>query len=217
MALDRKRPLMVTRTVGHMRKGFCPVRVCNLTDGAQKIRVGERLATTVPGTVVNDRTRAKSEAPEVPAGWSGQLEALKQTTCRKENLPSRVCDDLRKLLSKHASLFAKDDNDLGRTSLAVHDIDTSAAIPIRQPPRRVPLTLQPELDKEMEKMLAKGVIEPGQSPWASPIVLVWKKDDSIRFCVDYRKLNAVTRFDANSLPRIDETIEFSRSQIPYDV
>ena len=56
-------------------------------------------------------------------------------------------------------------------------------------------------------MMQKDVIQPSSSPWASPIVLVQKKDGSTRFCVDYRKLNAVTRKDAYPLPRIDDTLD----------
>ena len=59
-------------------------------------------------------------------------------------------------------------------------------------------------------MLEKGVAEPGQSPWASPVVQVRKKYGSIRFCVDYHRLNAVTQFDAYPLPRINETFEALR-------
>ena len=56
-------------------------------------------------------------------------------------------------------------------------------------------------------MLKKDVIKSSISPWASPIFLVCKKDGSSRFCVDYRKVNAVTRKDAYPLPRVDETLE----------
>ena len=55
--------------------------------------------------------------------------------------------------------------------------------------------------------MEKDVIQPSVSPWASPIVLVQKKDGSTRFCVDYRKVNAVTGKDAYPLARIDNTLD----------
>ena len=56
-------------------------------------------------------------------------------------------------------------------------------------------------------MLKQGVIKPSASPWASPIVLVRKKDGNMRFCVDYRKLNSITKLDVFPLPRIDNTLD----------
>jgi hypothetical protein len=115
--------------------------------------------------------------------------------------------EFKQFLLQHRMVFAADDADLGRTNVVQHDIDTGNTHPIRQPHRRLLMAQQEVCDREIKSMLDKGVIERGQSPWASPVVLVKKKDGSVRFCVDYRKLNAVTTFDAYPLPRIDETLE----------
>ena len=56
-------------------------------------------------------------------------------------------------------------------------------------------------------MLEQRVIQPSHSPWASPVVLVIKKDSTLRFCVDYRRLNQVTKKDAYPLPRIDDSLD----------
>ena len=55
-------------------------------------------------------------------------------------------------------------------------------------------------------MLSKGIIEPSSGPWASPVVLLKMKDGSTHFCIDYQKVNAVTRNDAYLLPRADDTL-----------
>ena len=64
-----------------------------------------------------------------------------------------------------------------------------------------------EVERNIDDMLAKGVIQPSNSPWSSPIVLVKKKDGTHRFCVDYRRLNSCTLQDAYPLPRIDESLD----------
>nr|VZI49393.1 unnamed protein product [Spirometra erinaceieuropaei] len=74
------------------------------------------------------------------------------------------------------------------------------------PPRRIPFHFREELDKMVENMLQQGIIQPSSSPWAAPVTLVKKKDDSLRLCVDYRRLNAVTVRDAFSLPRMDDLL-----------
>ena len=95
----------------------------------------------------------------------------------------------------------------GRTHLVYHKIDTGDAVPIRQSARRLPYFQREEVRKTIEDMLKRGIIEPSSSAWSSPVVLVKKKDGSTRFCIDFRKVNAVTTRDAQPLPRIDDTLD----------
>ena len=95
----------------------------------------------------------------------------------------------------------------GRTSLTHHQIHVEGTVPVRQKPYRVPYSKREMVKQELEKMLEAKVIQPSTSPWASPIVLVEKTDGSVRFCIDYRKLNQRTKFDAYPMPRIEEVLE----------
>ena len=73
--------------------------------------------------------------------------------------------------------------------------------------RRVPPARREEVKKLLKDMLAQDVNQPTNSPWASPVALVRKKDGSTRFCVDYRKVNSITRKDAYHLPCIDDMLD----------
>ena len=74
---------------------------------------------------------------------------------------------------------------------------------IRQHVRQVPPHRREEIQTLLDEMLQKKVVQPSDSPWASPVVLVKKKDGSSRFCIDYQKVNNITRKDAY---RIDDTL-----------
>ena len=123
------------------------------------------------------------------------------------NLSEVEKSDFYQFLLGFEDIFADNHTPLGRTSLMKHSINTGTVPPIRQAMRRTPPSKRQEIDQLLENMLQKDVIQPSCSPWASPIVLVQKKDGSTRFCVDYRKLNSVTRKDAYPLPRIDDTLD----------
>lgn len=88
-----------------------------------------------------------------------------------------------------------------------HVIDLTDSSPIKQTPRRIPFQMREEVDKILSEMKEKGVIEESQSPWVSPAVLVKKKDGTLRFCVDYRKLNTVSKKDSYPLSRIDDILD----------
>ena len=124
-----------------------------------------------------------------------------------EGLNAAQQRQLPKLLLEFQDIFSKGPQDLGKTGLAKHEINTSDAVPLRQHPKRLPLAQREEAFKAVEDMQKQGIIEPSVSPWASPVVLVKKKDGSTRFCEDYRKLNDLTKKDSYPLPRIDSTLD----------
>ena len=95
----------------------------------------------------------------------------------------------------------------GRTHLVEHEIHVGEASPIHQKPYRVPYSRRELVKEELDKMLEARIIRPSTSPWASPIVLVPKKDGGVRFCVDYRRLNKVAKFDAYPTVRMEEIFE----------
>ena len=113
----------------------------------------------------------------------------------------------KKQLQRHSNAFAKSKNALGCTDLIQHKINTGDAVPIKQNYRRLPIAMQDEAEQELNRMLDAGVIEPSVSPWAAPIVLVRKKDDSVLYCNDFRRLNSVTKNDSYPLPRTTDCLE----------
>lgn len=96
---------------------------------------------------------------------------------------------------------------LGRAHSIYHTIDTGDAPPIRHRPYRIAPVERRKIETEVTEMLKRNVIRPSNSSWSSPVVLVRKKDGSVRFCVDYRKLNNVTRKDSYPMPRIDDALD----------
>jgi hypothetical protein len=96
---------------------------------------------------------------------------------------------------------------LGRTNLISHKIDTGDAQPVRQRYYRMSPEKQRILVEQVDEMLSLDVIEPCESAWSSPVLIVHKKNGQPRFCLDSRKLNAVTKRDAYNLPYVSEILD----------
>ena len=124
-----------------------------------------------------------------------------------EEWPPHLQVMAKALLCEYSDIFSKDDLDLGRTNLAKHDIQLTDYTPFKQSYRRIPPQLYDQVKAHLNEMLELGAIRPSQSPWSSAIVLVQKKDGTLRFCIDLRELNNRTIKDNYSLPRIEHHLE----------
>ena len=114
---------------------------------------------------------------------------------------------LLQLLQDFEFIFAADIGELKRATNIKHIIDTGEHEPIRSVPYRTSQKEREIIKKEVEKMLENGIIRVSESPWSSPVVIVPKKDGSIRFCIDYRRLNKITTKDSGPLPLIADTLD----------
>lgn len=123
------------------------------------------------------------------------------------DLSPKEAESLLALLEKHAACFDFSSSKLGQTSATAHRIDTDGSRIIRRRPYRVSSSERKIIEDHVSDMLERNIIRPSVSPWSSPVVLVRKKDGSVRFCVDYRALNKITRKDVYPMPRIDDALD----------
>ena len=113
----------------------------------------------------------------------------------------------KQMMSLVQSFESVTNREPGRTTLVAHKISINDSTAIRQRAHRMSPAKKAEVIMELKSLLKSGVVEESNSAWASPIVVVTKKDESNSICVDYRKLNARTKFDAYPMPRIDEMLD----------
>ena len=182
-------------------KETIPVRLANVTNEAQTFYPGTNVATISSVNEVQESLNKRQTYGSLPKHMHDLFDRA------SVGLSADDRNQVMKLLQKYSNIFSKHDTDLGRTGIIKHQIHTGDARPIKQPPRRVPVHMQSEVDDQLDHMLENDIIRPSTSPWASAIVLVNKKDGSLRFCIDYRRLNEVTTKDAYPLPRVDESLD----------
>ena len=212
----RKSQLLVAKTLVDLTNGVVPLRLFNPTDQPQTVYRDTIAAWCEPVEGISEASQPGGRTEDAPAGRAcrvtpsttvlpSHLDDLYRRTasCLEETQKNEVAA----LLTEFADVFAHSADDLGRTGIVKHEIRTNESKPIRQNPRRLPISQRAVAEAEIESMLKRGVIEPSSSPWASPIVLVRKKDGTTRFCVDYRRLNSATVKDSYPLPRIDDSID----------
>lgn len=215
----------VARTLSHIKRGKVPLRIKNVNPypvtipqryplayvfqvcpqqvhGERELAVRFTDPRTVEVNVHNVKAPPTANHPLSDIQWGEVLSKDQQAKADQ-------------LLHRWSAVFAAHEEDFGRTDAVLHTIPTGEAAPSRERYRPIPPTLYAELRGLLQSMLETGVIRESASPWAAPIVLVRKKDGAWRFCVDYRRLNALTHKDSFPLPRIEESLTCLRQSSWY--
>jgi len=188
------------------RNGLVPVRVLNPRDEEVIVLKGVHLAKM---ELIDDDCTFTVSAISKNSNLSQEDQStLWKMVCESGNYTSDdEKEQLLALLMEYSDVFSLSSSGLGRTTVTKHHINTGDAQPVHLLPRRIPQARREEVKRLIHEMLDQGAIQHSDSPWSSPVVLVKKKDGSTRFCIDYRKVNEVTRKDAYPLPRVDDTLE----------
>ena len=188
-----------------------PIRLLNPTEKPIRIFRRTRLGTYTaedPAININELRQSDLEAEatrDLPTALD--KEPRIPLNIDSSRLDTDQTQRLDKLLKDYDDVFAYTPDQLGRCSLVKHKIDTGNHPPIRLRSYRTSPANREEIDKQINDMLDNGVISPSVSPWAAPVVLVKKSDGTMRFCVDYRNNNMITRKDSHPLPRISEALD----------
>lgn len=199
--------LLMPKSVVKTAKSDVIFSVLNPTPDRKILKKNVQVASIVPVDSITIY-KAKDSDNDNPTSRKSIPDHLRVLV---ENVSPKLSQEQRCLLTdlvvEYADIFVGPDGKLGHTDFVEHEIDVGEAKPIKLPLRRLPIAQREVAEKEMEKMIDQGIIQRSNSPWAAPIVLARKRDGTWRFCVDYRRLNSVTRKDAYPLPRIDESLD----------
>ena len=173
---------------------------------------GQQVGTVESATIVpkEDPVWTESETQVLLCKASNQAERISQLSKQlqfRAQLTSQARGQMEQMLLAQSEVFALCDEELGETDLVSHSIDTGDTKPVKTFPRRLPYALRAELEEEISKLMNIGCIEPSTSSYASPLVLVRKKNGGLRVCVDYRNVNKDTVPDKYPMPRIDELVD----------
>ena len=202
---------MAARTLIDSAAETVPVKLLNPCSEPTTVYKGTKIATLEEVSEIDTSiaaVRPSEQSSQHTKPSSDLSDALWTTVSRSDTvLDPNQQQQLYKLLLQFHDVFATDQHDLGHTTVIQHQIDTGNSPPIRQHAHRLPPVHRQEAKQLLQDMLSNVIIQPSSSPWASPDVLVKKKDGTLRFCIDYCKVNAVTRKDAYPLPRVDDALD----------
>ena len=196
----------------------------NLTGKPVHLPAGRAVARVVATNIIPDATpspeflRKLEEMEPDPSPpkkltieeWQTLLLELLRKEGRLDKLkewPPELALKFERMLMEHHNIFSLEQNEIGCTDATEHVIELLDGEPFKERFRRIAPPLVEEVREHLQEMLDGGAIHPSQSPLCNAVVLVWKKDGGLQFCINFRRLNSRTKKDAYPLPRMQETME----------
>jgi len=214
--------LIVARTLVSEEALNTSIRVINVTDQEYTIYCDDELGKACQATVTLETVEERPEQEAKTAASAGEAKAQCMAISEEtdgshldcllnqlgDNLSAQQKETVTQFIRKNADVFSASEFDLGCTGLLEHSIELNSNKPVRQALRRHPVAYLPLIDDCVDSMVENGIVEPMPgSEWMANIVLVRKKDGNLRYCVDYRGLNAMTQKRNYPLPCIDTCLE----------
>lgn len=175
-------------------KIYCRTKLADFEEADQNIATSEpKGATPTQGSRESQfEQRDYSQLPELSDSVLSDSDRVKFQT----------------LFKKFRDVFAFPGDQLaGRTSLVQHVIDTGDAVPIKQRPYRTSPEGKKEIDRQVQDMRGKEIIQESVSPQSAPVVLVKKKNGDFGFCIDFRAINKVTKKDSFPMPLVADALD----------
>lgn len=214
--------IVIVRTFVQVIKGHFYLRLANITDSDVWISPRTRIAILSKGEeVINEIS------DPVQFSNCGTVQEIFVQCYVTESTTERSCDpefripvnldkvdatdqekrSIELLFHRYHDVFSKSDLDTGFTDTVKHKITLTDGVSVNLPYRRIPPTQFEEVKQHIRELLHRDIIRESTSAYASPIVIVRKKNGELRLCVDYRKLNSKTIKDAYPLPRVEESFD----------
>jgi hypothetical protein len=148
---------------------------------------------------------------EEPLENSWTLIKLKNEIKLEDNLTDNEKDKVYDMILRQKEALSTGDADIGMAKVTPHHIELTDYTPIWQKPRSFAEPVNQEIENQCKELLAEDIIEYSNSNWSSPVVPVRKTDGTMRLCVDYRKINAVTKTESFPMPNINQCIYKARN------
>ena len=181
------------------RTGFVDVHLSNITTQTVVIPPHAVLCELQPVTLASGEEREEAAA---------ELKSyMDKIHISSEVLTAHEVQRLEALLKSCPDNFSCSDTDVGHSTRVRHQINVTNEIPFKERHRYIPPGMYSQVREHLQQLLDSGVIRPLRSPWSSNVVLVKKKDRSLRLCIDFRQLNSKTVKDSYALPRIEELLD----------